>query len=427
MRKLVAFFVFVFMFSAEGSAQKDSSFGLSFDTAPTIIEKSVAALNSETQGAYVFKDKNSDALKVKITEKPIAQKKESCDISGFKYSIIEGFNVTDLNCSIDTKMKKQGTGSLNVKFKRSDKTYYGLVTVEVPVPAFDARGSKIRLWVRSENKAGASIYISLLDEKGRLCERWKYYEKETNIGNWHYVGNWYYLEIVSGEKSDATHHIPDANYAGDLDNVHSIQIGLSAYSQDVTASFHIDAIEVTTAENVFFKPVKKPETSCQATAPERVYFKPIMKLEGSCSLRPEGKIDGISDRWFDPQIDDSNWAKAPIVKFWDKENDPAAWYRIRFRLPKEDIAKIEGKSTYIVFAGVDESAWVWLNGKKIGSHGENMMEGWNKPFAFDITRHLKLDAENLLAVKVLNRKRAGGIWQPVFIVTENIPKVESVK
>ena len=160
MRKLTVFFVFIFL--AGCSTQKDSSFELSFDTAPAAIERSVATLNSQSQGAYVFKDKNSESLKVKVTEKPVAQKKESCDISDFKYSIIEGFNVSDLNCSIDTNNKKQGTGSLNVKFKRSDFSYYGRVTVEVPVPAFDARGCKIRLWVRSENKAGSSIYVSLL-------------------------------------------------------------------------------------------------------------------------------------------------------------------------------------------------------------------------------------------------------------------------
>lgn len=32
-------------------------------------------------------------------------------------------------------------------------------------------------------------------------------------------------------------------------------------------------------------------------------------------------------------------------------------------------------SSEIVFGGVDESAWLWLNGEKLGSHSADRKEG----------------------------------------------------
>lgn len=49
------------------------------------------------------------------------------------------------------------------------------------------------------------------------------------------------------------------------------------------------------------------------------------------------------------------------------------------------------------FNGVDYKATVWLNGELLGEH-----EGGEDPFEFDVTEKISLEAENLIAVKVIN-------------------------
>ena len=72
-------------------------------------------------------------------------------------------------------------------------------------------------------------------------------------------------------------------------------------------------------------------------------------------------------------------------------NEKEWWYRKRFVVPKADA----GKLMRLVFDGVDYFATVWLNGEKLGEH-----EGCYTSFSYDVTRKLKLGAENLLVVKV---------------------------
>ena len=236
-----------------------------------------------------------------------------------------------------------------------------------------------------------------MDEE-RTCEAWRFYIPNLKIGEWQC------LELTQGKESGATkHHEFSDDLIGDIKKVSSILIKLHGYEETTAADYHVDALEII------------PDPA------QRIYFTSVMKIQGECYLRPEGGIDGRTARWFDPQMDDKDWKKVPILGFWAKENDPTAWYRMRFTLSKEAINAIKEKRVFIVFGAVDESAWVWLNGEKIGSHSEDRKEGWDKPFALDVTEHLKLDGENLLAVKVLNRESAGGIWRPVRIVTEKQP------
>ncbi|MBI4027497.1 MAG: hypothetical protein HY360_21100 [Verrucomicrobia bacterium] len=57
-----------------------------------------------------------------------------------------------------------------------------------------------------------------------------------------------------------------------------------------------------------------------------------------------------------------------------------------------------------------------LNGKLAGVHGVEGPGKWDEPFALDISSLVLCGEENLVVVRVLNRDRAGGIWQPVAVV-----------
>lgn len=130
-------------------------------------------------------------------------------------------------------------------------------------------------------------------------------------------------------------------------------------------------------------------------------------------FRIDPEANGHEARWYLPDDSDEDWKEIKIEQSWESQGvdyDGVAWYRYRFVLPE----KIEMDGVDIVFEGVDESAWVWMNGEYVGEHdiGE---DGWNRRFPMGVTEFLKWGEENLLTVRVLDRKMAGGIWKPVYL------------
>ena len=130
-------------------------------------------------------------------------------------------------------------------------------------------------------------------------------------------------------------------------------------------------------------------------------------------LQTDPKQTGHLQKWFDPSFNDSAWKPIKIAATWEDQIGPydgVAWYRGTFDLP----AKPQQLGTEIVFGAVDEIAWVWLNGQYIGQHDLGT-EGWNIPFALDITKELKWGEKNQITIRVQDSAFAGGIWKPVTI------------
>ena len=99
---------------------------------------------------------------------------------------------------------------------------------------------------------------------------------------------------------------------------------------------------------------------------------------------------------------------------WEKQGFPnydgVAWYQIKFKMPK----KIDCNAVEIHFDGVDESAWVWLNGTYLGCHDIGP-EGWKEPFAVDCRKEILWDKENVLTIRVYDAAYAGGIYKPIRV------------
>lgn len=122
---------------------------------------------------------------------------------------------------------------------------------------------------------------------------------------------------------------------------------------------------------------------------------------------------GQEEGWYAPDFDDSEWREdVPIETSWqnlmDEDYQGAAWYRISIDVPELP----DGDRAYLHFEGVDEQAWVWLNGESVGEHAMGP-EGWAVPFLLDVEDSIIPGAENQLTVKVENTLAAGGIWRPV--------------
>ena len=87
-----------------------------------------------------------------------------------------------------------------------------------------------------------------------------------------------------------------------------------------------------------------------------------------------------------------------------------AWYRLSFTMANQP-----GKKTMLHFGAVDEEAVVYLDGKLAGTHNEGK-NGWDKPFALDLTPRLTEEAKpHQIAIQVFDSMAAGGIWKPVYI------------
>jgi hypothetical protein len=67
------------------------------------------------------------------------------------------------------------------------------------------------------------------------------------------------------------------------------------------------------------------------------------------------------------------------------------WYRVEFRAPKA----IQGRRLTLTFEGINYQAFVWMNGRSLGSIKGAFIRG-----AFDVTDILKPDERNVLAVRV---------------------------
>ena len=123
---------------------------------------------------------------------------------------------------------------------------------------------------------------------------------------------------------------------------------------------------------------------------------------------------GRDQSWFAVDFDDSGWDDIQIEKAWTQlgyDYIGVAWYRRTIELPAKPAAeKIE-----LALEGVDECAWVWINGEYAGEHDIGP-SGWDKPFRLDVTDLLRWGEENQVTVRAMNTAAAGGIWRPITIM-----------
>ncbi len=138
----------------------------------------------------------------------------------------------------------------------------------------------------------------------------------------------------------------------------------------------------------------------------------IGDLHGNWMFKPDPKDEGVVARWFTAKLDPAGWSPIQVGKFWEEQGwdyDGVAWYRTHFT-----VNPLPDQKILLAFGAADESAAVYLNGKKIGTHDIGEI-GWDQPFAFDITHDLK-QGDNQLTVRVFDRTGPGGLWKSVKLM-----------
>jgi len=119
------------------------------------------------------------------------------------------------------------------------------------------------------------------------------------------------------------------------------------------------------------------------------------------------------DWMFQPEYDGDSLPLSPIhiARFWEQEGwdyDGYGWYDTHF-----SVATVPRKQMLLVVGAADESAEVWLNEEKVGTHDVGEV-GWDQRFSIDITGKVH-SGENDLRIRVLDRSGPGGLWRPIKI------------
>jgi len=157
-------------------------------------------------------------------------------------------------------------------------------------------------------------------------------------------------------------------------------------------------------------------------------FTPVKRFESRWFFQIDPKNLGLKEKWQDYSYSriKATWDILNTSTCWErgkthpelmkelKKYDGIGWYAQNISIPK----KYKGKKLYLMFGAVDESCWIYINGKEVGKHIFKKPDDWKTPFKIRIDQDIDWKTKNTtIIVRVEDKAGAGGIWQPVWIVT----------
>ncbi|MCX6169814.1 MAG: hypothetical protein NTX65_10770 [Ignavibacteriales bacterium] len=156
--------------------------------------------------------------------------------------------------------------------------------------------------------------------------------------------------------------------------------------------------------------------------------KDLMKLDLDLSGVWEFKT-GDDNNWKEVKLNEKSWDKIFVPGFWENQGyqdyDGFAWYRLSFKIDD----KFQNKKFVLVLGKIDDLDEVYLNGKLIGSTGNMNRQPirYNTRNEYQIFRGyfipqdlLQLNQENVIAVRVYDGFKDGGIYQgPIGLIEQS--------
>ncbi len=143
---------------------------------------------------------------------------------------------------------------------------------------------------------------------------------------------------------------------------------------------------------------------------------------GQWTFRADPDEQGVKQKWFAPDANTSQWVPVQVPSFIAETRALGTvlgygWYRVSFQLPQD----WHNKTLRLLFASIDEQAWVYVNGELAGQHtieseSKPIDALWEEPFTVEVPAGmLKFGASNELVVRIHNSLAQGGIWRPVLV------------
>lgn len=139
------------------------------------------------------------------------------------------------------------------------------------------------------------------------------------------------------------------------------------------------------------------------------------------NFNPDWKVFiGEDPKAKDLAYDDSKWLAVHLPV--NQKNSDVIWFRKIFSVPSE----FNGKKVFIEFEGAGKATEIWVNGKKVGVHEEDIMA-----FGFDLTSyiHFGKGKDNVIAVRM---EKSSGLTKNVFLhitdkLHQTLPLYNSLK
>jgi hypothetical protein len=127
---------------------------------------------------------------------------------------------------------------------------------------------------------------------------------------------------------------------------------------------------------------------------------------------------GTEEGYYRPDYPIENFIEIKTGQFWDWqgfEGLEEGWYRLEYVCPMLP----SDKRVFLHFDAVDESAWVYIDGKQVAWYDTAYPSiTWVEPFLLDVTGALTSGGEHLLVIRVGNTAGAGGVYKPVSLMVE---------
>ena len=155
---------------------------------------------------------------------------------------------------------------------------------------------------------------------------------------------------------------------------------------------------------------------CVFLAEKMSGYEKVMGLTSDWLFATDPEDRGTREGWFRESFERKDWIRTSAGRNWQefkKGYYGSAWYAKEFLVP----AEMKGKALKILFKGVDEDCWVYLNEKLVFSRvSKPMGQFWNRPFMVAVSDKLRYGDKNLLVVRVRKFAFQTGIYGPVQMV-----------
>ncbi|MBQ7742798.1 MAG: putative Ig domain-containing protein [Bacteroidaceae bacterium] len=171
---------------------------------------------------------------------------------------------------------------------------------------------------------------------------------------------------------------------------------------------------------------------------KRIYISAFLALAGLQATAQDITISkayfkqGDDMSWAKPEMDDASWGEIDITKRWNDQGFPQnarayGWYRIHVNLPKNVLNSADQQNAIILnLPKADDVDECYLNGKLIGSTGRMPTNPAGyfgavndvRNYVVDIKNDgVRLDEDNVIAVRVYNRGGGGGLFNNPLTIT----------
>ncbi len=165
------------------------------------------------------------------------------------------------------------------------------------------------------------------------------------------------------------------------------------------------------------------------------YLKPWLPTELFWKFQIDPQDVGLTDKWQEsPWSTMAEWPELRTDRFIEKQfefdepstlpreltevifdYDGISWYATQLSLPTD----WRNRRIYLRFGAVDESCWIYINGRLAGEHIYKNKNDWKMPFEIRIDNVADWSREQqTITVRVQDTAGMGGIWRKVWLVSK---------